>query len=107
MAFEQIWISTFSTLVIGGLNPNEHPPMVIRSYFQQMHPSVTIRCAEKSTFNLHLLLTCRTITWAKDTRKLRRLLLRLDFAQVPSKISIWRRKNIYLGGEEMVGEPSP
>ena len=107
MASEQIWISTFSTVVIRGVDHERQTPMVIRSYFQQMHPSVTIRCAEKSTFNLHLLLTCRTITWAKDTRKLRRLLLRLDFAQVPSKISIWRRKNIYLGGEEMVGESSP
>ena len=82
MAFEQIWISTLSTLVIGGLNHKEHPPMVIRSYFQQMHPNVTIRWFEHSTFNLQFLFN-RTITWAKDTRQLRRLLFRLDFAQVP------------------------
>ena len=70
--------------------------MVIRSYFQQMHPNVTIRCAEQSTFNLQSLLN-RTITWAKDTRKLRRLLYRLDFAQVEPKICIFEEtKYIHL-----------
>ena len=32
-----------STVVVHGLNQKEHSPMVIRNYFQQMHPHVTIR----------------------------------------------------------------
>ena len=72
-----------STLVIGGLDYKEHTPMVIRNYFQQMHPHVSIRWLKQHTINLHLgYILTRTITWAKDTRRLRRLLWRLDFAQV-------------------------
>ena len=32
-----------STVVVHGLNQKDHSPMVIRNYFQQMHPHVTIR----------------------------------------------------------------
>ena len=32
-----------STVVVHGLNQKEHSPMVIRNYFQRMHPHVTIR----------------------------------------------------------------
>ena len=52
--FEQICISISSTLVIRGLDCQDHTPMVIRSYFQQMHPHVTIRWLKQQTINLHL-----------------------------------------------------
>ena len=70
--------------MVHGLNQKEHSPMVIRNYFQQMHPHVTIRwLANVSSTVAHLHhFNNRTITWGKDTRRLRRLLLELDFTQV-------------------------
>ena len=50
---------------------------------------------------------CRRITWAKDTRRLRRLLLRLDFAQVDADQLGFETKHVYPGGEEVAGEPTP
>ena len=41
LCFTMVHIS--STLVVRGLDYKEHTPMVIRNYFQQMHPHVTIR----------------------------------------------------------------
>ena len=85
--------------------------MVIRNYFQQMHPHVSIRWLKQHiaiNLNLGYILT-RTITWAKDTRRLRRLLWRLDFAQVGAD-QLWRpdqTKPVCPGGEEMAGEPTP
>ena len=55
--------------------------MVIRNYFQRMHPHVTIRSSTSTVAHLHHF-NKRTITWGKDTRRLRRLLLELDFTQV-------------------------
>ena len=48
----------------------------------------------------------RAITWAKDTRKLRRLLRRLDFVQVDAGHLGRERKDVCLGGEEVAGEPT-
>ena len=56
---------------------------------------------------IHTQLLNRTITWGKDTRKLRRLLWRLDFAQVDADHLGIETNHVCPGGEEMAGEPTP
>ena len=81
--------------------------MVIRSYFQQMHPNVCIRWLKQQSTHLNLgYILTRAITWAKDTRKLRRLLRKLDYVQVDLDHPGSERKDVCLGGEEVAGEPT-